>query len=48
MDIQMLIVAMIVLAAALFAGNKMRRTLMAARATNGKGKSCGGDCGCSH
>lgn len=48
MDIQMLIVAMIVLGAMLFVGNKMRRTVLAARATTGKGKNCGGDCGCSH
>ena len=48
MDIQMLIVALIVLGAMLFVGNKFRRTLLAARATTGKGKDCGGDCGCSH
>jgi hypothetical protein len=48
MDLQMLIVALIVLGAALFVGNKFRRTLLAARATHGKGKDCGGDCGCSH
>jgi hypothetical protein len=48
MDIQMLIVALIVLGAMLFVGNKFRRTLLAARVTTGKGKDCGGDCGCSH
>jgi hypothetical protein len=48
MDVQMLIVAMIVLAAAVFVGNKFRRTLLAARASTAKGKNCGGDCGCSH
>jgi hypothetical protein len=48
MDVQMLIVALIVLAAAAFVGNKVRRTVLAARATTGKGKNCGGDCGCSH
>ena len=47
MDVQMLIVAMIVLGALLFVGNKFRRTLLAARASTGKGKDCGGDCGCS-
>ena len=48
MDVQMLIVALIVLGALLFVGNRFRRTLLAARATTGKGKDCGGDCGCSH
>jgi hypothetical protein len=49
MDVQTLIVALIVLAAAVFVGNKFRRTLLAARATTGKGKpGCGSDCGCSH
>lgn len=48
MDMQMLIVVLVVLGAALFVGNKMRRTLLTARATTGKGKNCGGDCGCSH
>jgi hypothetical protein len=48
MDVQMLIVALVVLAAAAFVGNKFRRTLLAARATTSKGKNCGGDCGCSH
>lgn len=48
MDVQMLIVALIVLGAALFAGNKVRRTMLSARATTGKDKNCGGDCGCSH
>jgi hypothetical protein len=49
MDIQTLIVFLIVLAAALFVGNRFRRTLLSARATTGKGgKDCGGpDCGCS-
>jgi hypothetical protein len=48
MDIQTLIVLLIVLAAALFMGNRFRRTLLAARATNAKGgKDCGPDCGCS-
>lgn len=48
MEMQTLIVALVVLAAALFAGNKFRRTVLAARATTGRGKNCGGDCGCSH
>jgi hypothetical protein len=48
MDIQVLIVAVIVLGAMLFVGNKFRRTLLAARVPAGKGKDCGGDCGCSH
>lgn len=48
MDVQLLIVAMIVLAAAVFVGGRFRRTLLAARAATGKGKNCGGDCGCSH
>jgi hypothetical protein len=48
MDMQMLIVALIVLAAAVFVGGKVRRTVLAARAATGKGKNCGGDCGCSH
>jgi hypothetical protein len=48
MDMQTLIVALVVLAAAVFVGNRFRRTLLAARATTGKGKDCGGDCGCSH
>jgi hypothetical protein len=48
MKMQTLIVALIVLGAALFIGNKFRRTLLAARATTGKGKNCGGDCGCGH
>ena len=48
MDMQTLIVALVVLAAAVFVGNKVRRTVLAARATTGKGKDCGGDCGCSH
>jgi len=48
MDIQTLVVALIVLAAAVFAGGRIRRTLLAARATNGRAKDCGGDCGCSH
>ena len=48
MEMQTLIVALIVLAAAVFVGSKFRRTLRAARATTGKGKNCGGDCGCSH
>jgi hypothetical protein len=48
MDVQMLVVALIVLGAALFVGNKFRRTLLTARATTGKGKDCGGGCGCSH
>ena len=48
MDVQMLIVALVVLGAAAFVGNKFRRTLLAARASTGKGKDCGGDCGCSH
>ena len=48
MEMQTLIVAMIVLAAAVFVGNKFRRTLAAARGANAKGgKGCGGDCGCS-
>jgi hypothetical protein len=48
MDIQTLIVFLIVLAAALFVGNRFRRTLLAARATTSKGgKNCGPDCGCS-
>ncbi|HEX2209832.1 MAG TPA: FeoB-associated Cys-rich membrane protein [Longimicrobium sp.] len=48
MDIQTLIVAVIVLAAALFVGNRFRRTFLSARATTGKGgKNCGPDCGCS-
>jgi hypothetical protein len=48
MDIQTLIVALIVLVAAVFVGNRFRRTVLAARASTGKGKNCGGDCGCSH
>ena len=48
MDVQMLIVAMIVLAAAVFVGSKFRRTLLAARASTARDKNCGGDCGCSH
>jgi hypothetical protein len=47
MDMQTLIVALVVLAAAVFVGNKVRRTVLAARAPTGKGKDCGGDCGCS-
>lgn len=47
MDIQTLIVALIVLAAALFAGNRFRRTILSARAATAKGKDCGPDCGCS-
>ena len=48
MNIQTLIVFLIVLAAALFVGNRFRRTLLSARATTAKGgKSCGPDCGCS-
>jgi hypothetical protein len=48
MDIQTLIVFLIVLGAALFIGNRFRRTLLSARATTGKGgKNCGPDCGCS-
>lgn len=50
MDLQTLIVIMIVLAAAVFVGNRFRRTLLAARAaaeTDRGGKNCGPDCGCS-
>ena len=47
MDIQTLIVALIVLAAAVFVGSRFRRTLLAARATSAKHKDCGSDCGCS-
>jgi FeoB-associated Cys-rich membrane protein len=48
MDVQLLIVALVVLAAGVFVGNKVRRTVLSARAANGRGKGCGGDCGCSH
>jgi FeoB-associated Cys-rich membrane protein len=41
------IVFAIVLAAAVFVGNRVRRTVRSARATVGGGKDCGGDCGCS-
>lgn len=44
---QTLIVALIVLAAALFVGNRWRRTLLSARASSGRsGPGCGTDCGC--
>ena len=45
MDIQTLIVALVVLAAALFVGNRFRRTVLAARAST-DGKNCGPGCGC--
>jgi len=47
MEPQTLLVFAIVLGAALFAGNHLRRTLLAAR-TPTRGKGCDGDCGCSH
>ncbi len=44
---QTLIVALIVLAAVLFVGNRWRRTLMSARVPSGRsGPGCGTDCGC--
>ena len=46
MDLQTLLVFAIVLAAALFVGNRLRRTLRAARAP-ARAKGCEGDCGCS-
>jgi hypothetical protein len=48
MDIQTLIVGLIVLAAALFFGSRVRRSILAARPAGGKGPGCGSDCGCSH
>ena len=48
MEMQTLIVALIVLAAVLFVGNRWRRTLMSARVPSGRGGApgCGTDCGC--
>jgi hypothetical protein len=43
--VQTLIVMMIVLAAALYVGARVRRTLFPARGPSG-GPGCGSDCGC--
>lgn len=47
MDVQTLIVLAIVVAAAVYVGARIRRTMASARAAAGHGKNCGGDCGCS-
>jgi hypothetical protein len=47
MDAQTVIVLLAVLAAALFMGNKWRRTLLAARVPKDvDGPGCGPSCGC--